>query len=245
MWLIETPPYRERFAELKRFARFDQEDASWLLKLREHARPRFEAIARAFYERAREHQEAHAVFQDDAQIERLHVSLVDWMERILTGPHDDAYCDISMRIGQAHVRVGLPQRYMFGGMNVVRQHMRTLIEERMPEHAHRVGLALDRILDVELALMNETYRDAYVTRLQRMAEDQPVASRREQLHVAAVELAGVLIVGLDADGYIQLFNHEAERITGYAADVVRSKRFADMFVEADACGFSEAWQSVL
>jgi PAS domain S-box-containing protein len=41
-----------------------------------------------------------------------------------------------------------------------------------------------------------------------------------------VELARVLIVGLDAGGTVQLFNREAERVTGFARDEVLGKPFS-------------------
>jgi len=53
-----------RFEELKRYVRFDEEDARALAALRPFAAPHRVRIAREFYERIREHEEAHAVFTD-------------------------------------------------------------------------------------------------------------------------------------------------------------------------------------
>ena len=41
----------------------------------------------------------------------------------LGGPWDEAYWEAHCRIGRVHVRIDLPQHYMFGAMNVVREEL--------------------------------------------------------------------------------------------------------------------------
>jgi PAS domain S-box-containing protein len=50
-------------------------------------------------------------------------------------------------------------------------------------------------------------------------------TRAERCCVNAVELASVLIVGLDRAGRIQLFNREAERVTGFPREEVIGQPF--------------------
>ncbi|MGO8993167.1 MAG: protoglobin family protein, partial [Polyangiaceae bacterium] len=106
-WRLET-----RFQELKRYVAFTEGDALLLAALEPHAAPHFARIAQEFYDKIREHEDAHAVFKDEAQIARLQSSLQRWMGRILSGIYDEAYFAESQKIGRVHVRVGLPQRYM-------------------------------------------------------------------------------------------------------------------------------------
>jgi len=49
-------------------------------------------------------------------------------------------------------------------------------------------------------------------------------------------LAGVIIIGLDREGKIQLFNREAERVTGFARDEVWAKPFAEVLALDDGSG---------
>jgi PAS domain S-box-containing protein len=240
--------YDQQFAEMKRFVRFGAEDEVLLRELCAHAKPRFDAIAREFYERNREHEEAHAVFQDEAQIARLHVSLVAWLARVLSGPYDAAYCEKSVAIGRVHVRVGLPQRFMFTGMALFRLRLGEIALETMGERAASAQRALARILDIELGLMNATYLEAAVARAQRL-EDERRADVHANLekagrhYAAAVELAGAILVGFDADGRIELFNREASRVTGFAADEVLGESFRDRIV-ADTAPFDAAWHAL-
>src|SRR3954467_2502008 len=105
-----------RFQELKRYVRFDEGDAALLVAFGTVARPDFPRIALEFYDRIREHSEAHDVFTGEEQIQRLQRSLVAWMKRVCSGTYDEAYHEQTSQIGRVHVRIGLPQRYMLTAM---------------------------------------------------------------------------------------------------------------------------------
>ena len=109
-----------RFQELKRYVRFDARDAELLLAFRERAAPEFPRIAQEFYDRIREHSEAHDVFTGEEQIQRLQRSLVLWLARICGGVYDEQYYEQTAQIGRVHVKIGLPQRYMLTAMALIR-----------------------------------------------------------------------------------------------------------------------------
>jgi hypothetical protein len=124
-------------------------------------------IAQEFYDQIRQHDDAHAVFTGEAQIARLQRSLVQWMERLLGGCYDEAYFDGTAKIGRVHVKVGLPQRYMFTAMALIRSSLLRLADSGPPGGAPVVS-AISRLLDLELAIMLESYRDDFVARLQHV-----------------------------------------------------------------------------
>ena len=107
------------YAEMKRYVRFGEDDSAELRAFGEVAAPHYRRIADEFYDRIREHEHAHAVFTGEDQIERLKKSLVRWMERLCAGPHDEAYFEERAKIGRIHVKIGLPQRYMFTAMSLI------------------------------------------------------------------------------------------------------------------------------
>jgi PAS domain S-box-containing protein len=228
----------EHFADLKRFVRFGPDDETALRALLAHARPHFSAIAREFYERVREHEQAHAVFESEEQIARLHTSLCAWLERVLTGPYDLAYADKSRQIGFVHVRVGLPQRYVFSAMTLFRLRLEAVAQQALGASALPVLGALARVLDLELALMNEAYLEAAVAhaeRLEREHERLLLGSREatERRLVRAVGLAPAVFIGLDPSGAIQLFNREAERLTGYDSSELLGRPIAETLLDGD------------
>src|SRR5690606_25669510 len=101
-----------------------------------------------------------------------------------------------------------------------------------------VHAAIDKVLDIELAVMLDSYWSDHFDRLRRYEESLrvEVETRHAELEAqwsSAVELSRILFVAIDAHGRIRLFNREAERATGYARDEVVGKSFVQSFVPAE------------
>lgn len=163
------------FEELKRYVRFDEADGALLRDLHPLAQPRFQEIAEAFYARILSHEEASKVLHGgESQVGQLKITLVAWMDKLLRGPWDEAYWAQRYRIGRVHVRIGMPQHYMFGAMNVLREAFDAVALARLaarPE-LEPTRAALGKILDLELAIMLHTYRDdllAQQARVERLS----------------------------------------------------------------------------
>jgi PAS domain S-box-containing protein len=227
-----------RFQELKRYVSFTEDDARRLAAFGAVAKGEFPRIAREFYERIREHEDAHAVLRDEDQIKRLHESLVRWLGRLCSGPYDEAYFEERSKIGRVHVKVGLPQRYMLTAMALVRVSLSRLADELMGSDGRSTSEALDRLLGIELAIMLESYQEDQLARARRIErleshEVGRTVARARHRYVNAVELAHILVVGLDARREVRLFNKEAERVSGYARDEVFGKPFAATLIQED------------
>jgi two-component system, NtrC family, sensor histidine kinase HydH len=153
--------------ELIRYVGFDSADAARLVRLGPLLAPSFDGIVDEFYAAIERHPQARAVFKEGhAQIERQKARLREWLQGIFGGVYDDAYFERRARIGRVHVQIDLDQRYMFGAMNIVRAglHRALLATELTPEEKVLGQLSIDRICDIELAIMLETYRERYVER---------------------------------------------------------------------------------
>ena len=151
------------FQELKSYVGFDRADEEALRALHRVAAPGFPAIAEEFYRRALQHEGSRRALQGgEAQIGHLKVTLVAWMDRLLSGPWDEEYYEARCRIGRKHVHIGLEQHYMFGGMNVIRRGLNQLVDDAYlgePSKLAAARRAVGRILDLELAVMLHTYRE--------------------------------------------------------------------------------------
>jgi two-component system sensor histidine kinase HydH len=151
------------FEELKRYVGFGAPDERALRMLHPVARPQFERISEVFYQRILEHEAARkALVEGESMVGRLRHKLVQWMDTLLTGPWDDDYYELRARIGRKHVDIALPQHYMFGAMNVLRQELIVAIDAAFigeRDTPRIVRLAVSKILDLELAIMLHTYRE--------------------------------------------------------------------------------------
>lgn len=146
--------------ELKRYVGWCAEDEDALRALHPRAQPEFERIATIFYDRILGHQGARTALEGgESQVGRLRVTLVAWMDRLLSGPWDEEYFELRCRIGRVHVRIALPQHYMFGAMNVLRIEIHRLVDREYGPQAPRVREAVNKALDLELAIMLHTYRE--------------------------------------------------------------------------------------
>lgn len=151
------------FDELKRYVGFDAGDEAALRALRDVAAPRFAAIAEVFYDAILAHDGARrALTGGERQVGQLKGTLQLWMDQILRGPWDEDYFAAHCRIGQVHVRIALPQHYMFGGMNVIRRQLNQVVDDHYldrPRELAAARRALGKVLDLELAVMLHTYRE--------------------------------------------------------------------------------------
>jgi signal transduction histidine kinase len=147
--------------------RFSAEDEAALRALHPVAKPHFQRISEVFYDRILDHPEARRALEGgESQVGRLKVTLVAWMEGLLLGPWDEVYFEKRARIGRVHVRIGLPQHYMFGAMNVMRRELKGIVESHSAMMPAR--MAVDKILDLELAIMLHTFREDLLAQQARM-----------------------------------------------------------------------------
>lgn len=89
-------------------------------------------------------------------------SLNHWLESALSGPHSGAaFLESRRRIGKAHVQIDLPQELMFTAMNCIRSRLLTFALRNISDskQCEATLLSVNRILDLELALMIESYRE--------------------------------------------------------------------------------------
>jgi len=184
------------FDELLGYVGFGPADGEALRRFHPLAQPHFMRIAEAFYRRILDHPDARRALEGgEGQVGRLKGTLVDWMDTLLRGPWDAAYFERRCRIGRVHVRIALPQHYMFGAMNLIRRGLGEVAEEVHAGDAaaaRQVRSALDRILDVELGVMLHTYREDHEA--QRMTAVRTLTAGlsheiRNPLNAASLQLA--------------------------------------------------------
>jgi signal transduction histidine kinase len=163
--------------ELLAYVQLDDAEIARLRALHPRLEPHFPAIAARFYEAITTSPSASSVLTSREQIERLHVTLVDWMSTGLLGPYDERFYQRRTRIGRRHVTIGLAQQYMFTGMSVLRSAYQDRIVELYPLHeAFAVMRAVNKLFDVELAIMVRHYQldseDKLISRERRIQADR-------------------------------------------------------------------------
>ncbi len=159
------------FDQIKSYVGFTDADARRLEMLRPVVSPHFGRVVERFYERLMEHPRARGVFDGTEQVQRLRGSLQDWLDGVFGGVYDQAFYTKRKRIGEVHVDVGLLPQFMFGAMNLIRSQFVEILLERESEAvadilddgdetpASVAVASVDKILDIELTIMVQSYWD--------------------------------------------------------------------------------------
>ncbi len=155
------------FERLKDYVRFEPTDSALLLAFLPDVQPHFKPIIDDFYDAILTHEDASkAITGGDEQVRRLKATLMNWLAELVQGPHDEAYFTKRARIGRVHVRIALPQEYMFTAMNRIRVRLLQVVYEKLATDVpccQATGRAFEKILDLELAIMLETYRESLLS----------------------------------------------------------------------------------
>jgi signal transduction histidine kinase len=153
---------------LKDYVGFTDRSTQLLQAFHDMAAPHFAAIIDDFYAAIEAHPGARAAITGgEAQIQRLKKTLILWLDTLLRGPHDQEYFERRARIGRVHVAIELPQAYMFTAMDRIRVHLLAVARDEVGTDRHRLdelAEAINQILDIELAIMLETYREDLVVK---------------------------------------------------------------------------------
>src|SRR5579883_98880 len=160
-----------RYRELQSYVGWTGADAARIVAAAPLLEPYLLPLIDDFYDEIERHPDARKVITGGpTQIERLKGSLVRWIRDLLAGRYDADYVARRWRVGWRHVEIGLDQVYT----NVALSRLRTGLIRSLHEswQGHPIGLketvhALDKLLDLDLAIIEDAYQAEYVARLQR------------------------------------------------------------------------------
>ncbi len=204
------------FRQMKAWIGLTSSEADKLRQVGPRLQASFPRVVELFYHTLLKDPEAKAVFRDDAQIRRVQDLLNTWIQELFEGRYDEAYFEKRSKIGRTHVRVDLPQRFVFTGMSLIRTELTQLIQALDLPDTLRTTEALHKLLDLELAIMLETYHESYVDKVREA--DRIIMQRQldEVQHMATIgQLAASLaheiknpLAGIS--GAVQILSREME-----------------------------------
>ena len=200
--------------ELKQYIGFDDSDARKLSELAAVVKPAFPRIVKRFYELIMANPDTRQVLGDDDKLaERLRGSMSDWLADLFSGDYGAEYYQKRSRIGHVHVRVRLPQRYMFSAMEVISQELKSAIREAVVKDPEDRIDSLQKLLALEMGIMLDSYRSSYSAQIrwnERSSYEEKLTRAQHLAHIG--ELAASLaheiknpLAGIS--GAIQVFDH--------------------------------------
>ena len=166
--------------EMKRYLCFAEADAELLRRLGPRMEKYLPEMAERFYSQIPHHPNAFRVFTGgETQMARLKQTLQHWARGLFSGTYDDAYANDRYQIGYRHVRIGLEQKYVISAMGIVRSFLSDCLFLEFPASGERLRYvhSLNRILDLDLNLMCESYMHATLENLRALNEQLERANR--------------------------------------------------------------------
>ncbi len=177
----------EFFEDMKSYVSFDESDACALRALRESLVPAFPELFDLFSDMLARHPNVYKALRGpNAPPEYFRKILQEWFEGLFSGNFDEAYCRQRCEIGRRHLRMELPPHYVFTAMNIVRTVLLDKILSLKLPDGDAKSAAVHKILDIELALMNEAYLQDYVRRIKEQERAQYEQRLSESEHLASV-----------------------------------------------------------
>jgi signal transduction histidine kinase len=161
----------ERYRELQSYVGWTESDAQRVGAAAPLLQPYLGALIDDFYQEIERHAGARKVITGGAaQIERLKGTLIHWIRDLLSGTYDESYVARRWRVGWRHVEIGLDQVYT----NVALSRLRTGLARALQENwlgdegsLRETVRSLHKLLDLDLAIIEDAYQAEYVGRLQR------------------------------------------------------------------------------
>jgi len=171
--LHKGAPLETFIEEMKRYLGFTEEDATILRKLGPRMKKYLPEMAERFYSQIPHHPDAFRVITGgETQIERLKGTLRVWASELFCGAYDEEYAQQRYQVGYRHVRIGLEQKFVISAMGTVRSFLSEclLLEFRASDERLHYARSLNKVLDLDLNLMCESYMAATTANLRALNE---------------------------------------------------------------------------
>ena len=103
-----------------------------------------------------------SVYLPDEETRSRHKEKVkNWFVSLFTSKYDSQYLRRLYRIGETHVRIGLPPHYVQASMNFVREYIMNKIIGKLgqSEETKRILVSINKALDMNLDVMVNSFRE--------------------------------------------------------------------------------------
>jgi signal transduction histidine kinase len=160
-----------RYQELQAWVGWTDESARRVAATAELLAPHLAALVEDFYEEIDRHPDARKVITGgQAQINRLKGTLIQWLRELLAGSYDRNYVARRWQVGWRHVEIGLEQVYTNVALSRLRRGLMRVLHETWPggtKELQDTVRSLNKLLDLDLAIIEDAYQAEYAARLQR------------------------------------------------------------------------------
>ena len=170
-WAVKQEDIAE---ELNALMGVSDADVELLTALHDTAREQARPMTDEFYERLFDHENTKEYFEGHS-MDRLHSMIGDWFVELFSGEYGTEYVKDRLKIGQIHVKIGLPVRYPLAMMDVIRKHGEIVTDQSdSPEEAKE---AFNKVMSLDVAIFYQAYEDNQLEHLAELVGGERLARR--------------------------------------------------------------------
>jgi PAS domain S-box-containing protein len=211
-----------------------------MLRARRIVEPHFQPLVADFYTEINKHPAASRVIDGgQSQIDRLRQTLMNWLGELFSGNYDEEYVAKRWRAGLKHVEIGLPQVYATAALSRLRIGMIRVLRSGWRGDDLELTLtlqSLNKLLDLDLAVIGDAYETEYVERQQAMERGRlrDVLHQEQELSAGLLAHAQAAVLILDRHGKIVRPNTFTEQLAELTAAELQDRDWFELFLpEAD------------
>ncbi len=151
---------------LKEHYQFTKDDEALLLQMRPQMESFADEFLDGFYEFIWKFGKTADFLRDEAVISRHRGKIRQWYLDLFGGTYDIFYFMKLLKVGEIHVRLGLPTHYVNAAFNYVRVFTLDRIrqENKDDESLTKKLNAMEKILDINLDVLTSAYREEEMSR---------------------------------------------------------------------------------
>lgn len=149
------------YQSLKKHYKFTKEEEDTLKELQ----PKMEAVADAFIDEFYDYiwgfGKTAQFIKDKKVLEYHRMKIREWFINLFCGKYDLEYFLYLYKIGEVHVKIGLPTHYVNSAFSFVRTFALTTIEENFEnkeQHLKEIR-SIEKIIDINLDSLTSSYRE--------------------------------------------------------------------------------------
>ena len=226
---MANPELHQLYRDLQKYVGWTSEDATRIRQFADVVRGRIHLLVDDFYAEIERHpQVARVLTGGAAQVERLKLSLRDWLSESLECRSDPDYVTRRWGIGLRHAEIGLNPAYSSAALARLRNGLIAIVADESRDGSQAtcdLVQSINKLLDIDLAIIQDAYQAEYLKR-EKTAEHE----RSEVKFRMLVEAAGCLVIILRPNHSIAYFSPYSEELTAYPAAEVAGHDFLARFI---------------
>ena len=149
------------FKEIKATYSFTKDNEEILFKLKPIMEKRVNRVVESLYQWINSTESVRKLFKNE--VLKMHVMelIKDWFLKLFSGKYDTSYYDYLIKIGHRHVSAGVEPHFLISAFNIVRNTCLDILcdEADLYEERDRWIMAINKILDINLDVINSSYRE--------------------------------------------------------------------------------------